>query len=778
MDPITAIGVVASVLQIASNCGRTIQSLSHLKSRFKHAGPTLDALSSEVNQIKDNLTTLQNILEEKDHSFAEMLKSRPDLQETVTKTLRGCEVVFNLLSKDLSKILSSSAESEKKLDFIRMTKFTKNEKIFKDYLTQIRGHQTALTMLCQILQMYVLVNSSMELNLTRHRQSLNDITKLLRAQHTVLAQHSAIANRAWSIAELSDSDTVVAESSSPSGVSLFDDLPLNTKAYPGSSPVAQQRSQETHTDNLINLEDDVGTTPSNRSGGLDGRSDNLEDMQALNPSFFKGKGTREDDDTSKIVCEDKKGVSPHSISTLPSVIVCSDEKIVVPTGSLHERNASGSSATTPRRVSEQSVASLQELGPRDSIGSTLPEVIMASNEFFPKVVNPHAYLPPLEQDVEANLESRLPCVQNSHDHSFQLDWAEEVLQFIGSDAGRRNPSTKNQVASPTKSPTPVDNLHVEAKKIVEVLAHKGYPKAMFLKARWIETDPQLILRDFLNALARGYSRAAYYVGTSYEQEKKNHKTAIGYYKQGCDGGDSASRGRMALAYLRGELGLKRNHEDAIRLLLQAAATADSDAPDSLSVLARLQTKNYRQVFKIKEKLLPVDTRAARESFFKAAKLGDAISQITLGKAYIKQDNELQLPVDATLSLHYLRLASRQGVPEADLQISSWFWFGHSANGSVIVPENHGLAFRYAYRAMKYDHAPAYCQVGYFYEHGLGVKQNYDKAKDCYVQAISKGDPDARKRYDAFINKWGVERRHKEKEALTRRSTGMSAETLT
>ena len=153
MDPITAIGVVASVIQIASNCGRILQSLSHLKSRFKNAGPTLDALSSEVDQIKENLTSLKNILEEKDHSFAEILKSRPDLQETVTKTLRGCEVVFNLLSKDLTKILSSSAESEKKMDFIRMTKFTKNEKIFKDYLTQIRGHQTALTMLCQILQM-------------------------------------------------------------------------------------------------------------------------------------------------------------------------------------------------------------------------------------------------------------------------------------------------------------------------------------------------------------------------------------------------------------------------------------------------------------------------------------------------------------------------------------------------------------------------------------------------------------------------------------------------
>jgi TPR repeat protein len=78
--------------------------------------------------------------------------------------------------------------------------------------------------------------------------------------------------------------------------------------------------------------------------------------------------------------------------------------------------------------------------------------------------------------------------------------------------------------------------------------------------------------------------------------------------------------------------------------------------------------------------------------------------------------------------------------------------------------------------MKSDYTPAFCQVGFFYERGLGVKQNFEKAKDCYVQAISRGDQDARKRYDAFINRLGVERRQKEKDALMRKSTGMSAET--
>lgn len=153
MDPITAIGVVASVLQIASNCGRTLQSLTHLKARYKYAGATLDALASEVDQVKHNLMTLQGIFEDRDHSFQAILKSRPDLQDTVGKTLRGCDEVFRLLSRDLQKISASSAESRQKLDFMRMTSFIKNEKIFDDRLTQIRGHQTALSLLCQMLSM-------------------------------------------------------------------------------------------------------------------------------------------------------------------------------------------------------------------------------------------------------------------------------------------------------------------------------------------------------------------------------------------------------------------------------------------------------------------------------------------------------------------------------------------------------------------------------------------------------------------------------------------------
>lgn len=607
------------------------------------------------------------------------------------------------------------------------------------------------------------------------RQSLSDITRLLHDQRAILAEQSSLLKRTWSIVDLSDADTVVAESSS-SRDALSDDFPLDPKTSPGSLSIPPQISQELIVENLIDLDDDedIPAPGPSTSNGDDGHSPHIDDMRDLDSGYFKGKAKQPDDDTSKMVCEVEKRESTQSIATLPSVVVESEDKILVEsTETVRPRPRSGTSSSTSnsRRESEQSVTSLQEMASRDSVASSLPEVITEVDEFFPRVTHIHAHLPPSEKDAETSLESRLSGVLTSHDADIQLRWAEDAFQFIYSDALERKRKMQQQVASPARSPTLSSKMTTEAKKIVEVYIHKGNPKAMFLKARWVETDQQIALQDFLNALARRYLRAAYYIGNVYEQDRKDPRTALGYFKQGSDGGDAACKARLGLAYLRGELGLKKHIEDAIRLILQAATMADSDSADSLFLLAMLQTPNFRQVFKFKEKILPMDVRSARENYFKAAQLGHGSAQLTVGKAYQSKDNELQLPVDPALSLHYLRLASRQGEAEANHCICCWFWFGYTApDGRIIVAENLELAFRYAHQAARNDYAPAFCDVGYFYEHGKGVKQNYQKATDWYLKAIATGDKLAQKRYDSFINKMGVVGKEKGKEKEERRGS--------
>jgi len=590
-----------------------------------------------------------------------------------------------------------------------------------------------------------------------------------------------LLKRTWSYADYSDTETIVAETSS-SKVAIPTEVPSDHVAYLGSPLLAPDQPQPKKLENvnLIDLDDGfdavvpIPSTP-NRSNG---HSPHLEDMRDLEPNYFKGKGkTLDDDDTLKMVVDVEKRESNQSISTLPSVIIESEGKIVVDQSEgkivvdpseipLRPRPPSSTSTSASRRESEQSMTSMSELSSRDSIASSLPEAIMENDEIWPPITYFHSSLPPTAKDTEDSLESRMAGVLQTQDVNIQLRWAEDALQFVNSDADERKrlAQSQTQVTSPMRSPTAFNRMNIEARRIVEVLVHRGNPKAMFLKARWLETDPQPALQDFLNALARGYMRAAYYVGNIYEQVRRDQKTAYGYFKQGSDAGDSASKARLGLAYLRGELGLKKSHEDAVRLILQAAATADSDSAEALPLLAMMQTRLFRQAFKLKEKILPIDTRAARENYFKAAKLGHAAAQLTVGKAYQNAENDLQLPVDPALSLHYLRLASRQGDAEADHCICMWFWFGHNApDGRPQLAVNYEVAFRYAYRAAKGEYLKAYCDVGYFYENGKGVKQNYQKAKDWYLKAMAKGDKQAEKRYDNFINKMGVERKDSRKE---------------
>ena len=160
-------------------------------------------------------------------------------------------------------------------------------------------------------------------------------------------------------------------------------------------------------------------------------------------------------------------------------------------------------------------------------------------------------------------------------------------------------------------------------------------------------------------------------------------------------------------------------------------------------IAELQTPACRKLVKIKSSILRIDDNGAREDFFKAAALGHKRAQLTIGLAYTRRT--LGLPLDAALSLHYLRLAARQGVAEADYEISTWFWWGQPG----VLEVGPEMAYKYAGRAAQAAFTPAYCQLGYFCETGFGTKEDKKKAKDYYLQGTAAGDMMARKRLDAL-----------------------------
>jgi hypothetical protein len=152
MDPISAIGLVASVLQVASTCVKTVHTLEQLKHRFNAAPSSIEALYTESTIVSASLSHLVELFNRSDNTLVNVLRAKPELSSALDRALSGCNAVYVSLDQDLQKICASSDNNDK-LGIRRRTSFLWRQDIFKGYLAQIHGHQSALTLLIQGLQM-------------------------------------------------------------------------------------------------------------------------------------------------------------------------------------------------------------------------------------------------------------------------------------------------------------------------------------------------------------------------------------------------------------------------------------------------------------------------------------------------------------------------------------------------------------------------------------------------------------------------------------------------
>jgi TPR repeat protein len=159
----------------------------------------------------------------------------------------------------------------------------------------------------------------------------------------------------------------------------------------------------------------------------------------------------------------------------------------------------------------------------------------------------------------------------------------------------------------------------------------------------------------------------------------------------------------------------------------------------------LYTKSYQKSISFSKKLLHPDEFSARAHIMQAASLGLSDAQLHLGLAHCSPQNNLSLPVDNVLAMHFLFLASIQGQPQADLALSQLLWSGQSgANG---WPVNERMAFTFAKVAANERYGEAFYQLGNFYEVGVGVSVNLQQARAWYLKSAATGDKRAIQRLD-------------------------------
>ncbi|THX46579.1 HCP-like protein [Aureobasidium pullulans] len=384
---------------------------------------------------------------------------------------------------------------------------------------------------------------------------------------------------------------------------------------------------------------------------------------------------------------------------------------------------------------------------------------------FPQVPYRGRHIPQTDAEFESVLEAARVTVLNSNDPDMQLAWAQDALQYVT--ICLENEDRLLQTQPPRPGQPPVERqIMVDAINIVTFLADQHHPKAEFMRGIWHEFgrfgsphDKREAFRCYARAADRGYARACYRLGMLYENANDEER-ALDNYRRGVNAQDSASLYRLGMITLRGQYNQPRDYAIGLDLIRRSADSIDENAPQGAYVYGMLLARQLPQI-KLPEGVLPFDEPEARRYIENSAFCRFSKAQLKMASAY--ELASLGCEFDPALSLHYNRLAARQGEPEADMAISKWFLVGHEG----LFPKHEELSYIYANRAAHAGLSTAEFAMGYFNELGIHVPRNIDLALQWYTKAASNGNKDAQGRIESISHKHLLSKRDHENVALSR-----------
>jgi TPR repeat protein len=329
------------------------------------------------------------------------------------------------------------------------------------------------------------------------------------------------------------------------------------------------------------------------------------------------------------------------------------------------------------------------------------------------------------------IEAMRDDANKSGDPAKQLKFAKHLLEVDG--MIKENAVSVLGVADPERATFISGRLQGEAVKFLKRLASTGPAQskhsgteAMFLLADFhgrglhgLPVDHNKAFSLYQAASKQNHAAATYRTAVCYEVgagTKKDNQRAFQFYRKAASLGDPLAMHKIALIFLYGKLGQKKNLKEGISWLKRATAFASLEHPESLYDLAQC----YERVGGCPV-VIP-DEAFAFELYNKAAQYGHAQSQFRLGSAY--EFGLFGCPIDASLSIRWYSKAAEQGLADAELALSSWYLSG--AEG--VLRQSDADAFLWARKAAERGHAKAEFALGHYYEVGIGVERNVAEAK--------------------------------------------------
>jgi uncharacterized protein len=318
----------------------------------------------------------------------------------------------------------------------------------------------------------------------------------------------------------------------------------------------------------------------------------------------------------------------------------------------------------------------------------------------------------------------------------------EDLQPLEAKAQTGDPESQTLLALAYYSGSLLKKDDAEATRLLRQAADHGYLAAEESLGMFAETGigrdrpaPAEALDWYKKAAQQGSMDAATDIALMYANGKgvtRDAVQAVAWFRRAAEGGDGSAQYNLALMYERGE-GVPQDFTEATRWL---TAAADQNLIPPLLALAELSLQPPTST-------MTVDVNKAMRYYERAASLGSAVAEVTLGTIFSRG---LPGKVDYAQAIEWYKKAAGHGDPDGEFALGVSYALGH------------GVAVDYAEARHWLDAAATQGQIEAQYdlaiicEQGNGAQPDRDRAAHYYQMAADQGMAKAQYRYGLLLAK--------------------------
>ncbi|KAF5716501.1 GTPase-activating protein [Fusarium globosum] len=247
MDPLS---IASSVVGLTATCLSTCKKLHDLAGEYQDVPAVIAMICSESTIISIGLSELQMKILRRD-DLAQAWASKTEIWMAFETALTGCMVVFSCLEAETRSLRSKNPGVWAKIKFIW------NQDRLKDLLGALRGQQSSITFLLNLLELETLSNIQKDVreNAPRIKAAASEAQSLRSCNPSVKMNSGSVFDN--DATKLGFFEVEAVSGNAPSELDFeFDDLVINSQAY---RRVFIKAQAETKQPEIEELDSDTGT---------------------------------------------------------------------------------------------------------------------------------------------------------------------------------------------------------------------------------------------------------------------------------------------------------------------------------------------------------------------------------------------------------------------------------------------------------------------------------------------------------------------------------------